>query len=176
MLGKAWVWMRILNISFGMTRSASSIKEHSTLSNFQVLFLFRGIHANWERLGNLSAICALLSFFKKHCGAQLGSRYSGSSHTRPDASSYIWRIVEKARDERLNEYIPGRKGPDVLDSIKKGDKLVRGSTLESFNRKTVLKSARYRDPANMLLPDEGNDEEEVDDIPPMDMNLDSDED
>ena len=47
--------------------------------------------------------------------------------------------------------------------------------LESFNRKTVLKSARYRDPTNTLLLDEGIDEEEIDDIAPMDMDLDSDE-
>ena len=55
-------------------------------------------------------------------------------------------IVEKARDQRLNEYAPNRKGDDVIDTIKKGDRLVRGSTLESFNRKITLKAARYRDP------------------------------
>jgi len=146
---------------------------HHTNRAFQVLFLFHGIHANWERLGNLSAICALLSFFKKRCGIELDSRYSGSSHIRPDTSSYIWMIVEKARDQRLNEYVPNREGTDVLDAIKKGDRLIRGSTLESFNQKIMLKAARYRDPTSTVAPVEGIDED-IDEIPPMDINLDSD--
>jgi len=148
--------------------------KHRTNREFQFLFLFRGIHANWDRLGNLSAICTLLSFFKKRCNMELESRYSGSSHTRPDTSSYIWMVVEKACDQRLNEYVPNRKGSDVLDAIKKGDKLVRGSTLESFNRKILLKAARYRDPTNMTAPGEGVDEEDVDEIAPMDIDPDLD--
>lgn len=83
-------------------------------------------------------------------------------------------VVEKACDQRLNEYVPNRKGTDVLDAIKKGDKLTRGSTLESFNRKITLKAARYRDPSNAMAPVDGIDEEDVDEIPPMDINLDSD--
>ena len=39
----------------------------------------------------------------------------------------------------------------------------------------MLKSAPYRDPTNTLLPDEGIDEEEIDDIASMDMDLGSDE-
>ena len=66
---------------------------HHTKHGFQHLFLFRGIHANWDCLGNLSAICALLSFFKKRCNMELDSQYSGSSHTRPDTSSYIWMVL-----------------------------------------------------------------------------------
>jgi len=80
-------------------------------------------------------------------------------------------IVEKTRDQRLNEYVPDRKGTDVLNAIKKGDKLVRGSTLGSFNRKIMLKAARYRDPTSMTVP---VDEEDIDEIPPMDIDLDSD--
>ena len=140
----------------------------------QVLFLFRGIHANWDRLGNLSAICVLLSFFKKHCGMELDTRYSGSSHTRPDTSGYIWMIMEKARDQRLNEHVLDRKGADVADAIEKGDKLIRGSTLQSFNRKIMLKAARYRDPTSMMALDETLDEEETDEISQMNFNLDSD--
>ena len=102
---------------------------------------------------------------------ELKSRYSGSSHTRPDSSSYIWTIIEKARDQRLNEYIPGRKGANVLDAFKKGDKYVRGSTLESFNQKIVLKAARYRDPNDAPALGEGVDEEEMDEIPPIDIVL-----
>jgi hypothetical protein len=55
--------------------------------------------------------------------------------------------------------------------LKKGDKLVRGSTLDSFNKKIALKAARYQDPTNTFLPDNHIDEEDIDDIPPMDMNL-----
>ena len=143
-------------------------------NSFQHLFLFRGIHANWDHLGNLSAICALLSFFKKRCNLELESRYSGSSHTRPDTSSYVWMIAEKACDQRLNEYVPDRKGSDVLDAIKKGDRLVRGSTLESFNRKITLKATRYRDPTSVIAPSEGIDDEDVDEITPMDIDLDLD--
>lgn len=67
-----------------------------------------------------------------------------------------------------------RKGSDVLDAIKKGDKLVRGSTLESFNRKIMLKAARYQDPTIVTSPVEGFDEEDVDEILPMNMDLDFD--
>jgi len=140
---------------------------------FQFLFISRGIHGNWDRLGNLSAICTLLSF-KERCSMELESRYSGSSHTHPDTSGYIWMIVEKARDQRLIEYMPNRKGTNVLDAIKKGDRLIGGSTLESFNRKIMLKAARYHDPTGATTLVEGIDEEDIDDIPPMDINVDSD--
>jgi hypothetical protein len=83
-------------------------------------------------------------------------------------------IIEKARDQRLNEYVPNRTGPTVLDAIKKGDKLVRGSTLELFNRKILLKAARYRDPIGMAGQGEGIDDEDIDDIPAMDIDLGSD--
>ena len=147
---------------------------HDTKDTFQFLFISRGTHGNWDRLGNLSAICTLLSFFKKCCSVELGSKYSGSSHTCPDTSGYVWTIFEKAHDQRLNEFVPNRRGADVLDTIKKGDKLIRGSTIESFNRKIVLKAARYQNPSNTTMPVEGIDEEDVDEIPPMDIDLDSD--
>ena len=83
-------------------------------------------------------------------------------------------IVEKARDQKLNEYVPNRKGADVLDAIKKGGKLIRGSTLESFNRKIALKAARYWDPTGAMALGGGIDEEDVDEIPQMDISLDLD--
>ena len=70
--------------------------------------------------------------------------------------------------------MPNREGTDVVDAIRKGDRLVRGSTLESFNRKIILKAARYRDPNNTAALGEGIDEEEIDEIPPMDIDPDSD--
>ena len=83
-------------------------------------------------------------------------------------------IVEKARDQKLNEYVPNCKGADVLDAIKKGGKLIRGSTLESFNRKIALKAARYQDPTGTMVPGGGIDEEDIDEIPQMDISLDLD--
>lgn len=79
-------------------------------------------------------------------------------------------VVEKARDQRLNEYVRNRKGTEVLDAIKKGGRLIKGSTLDSFNRKILLKAARYRDPATEVW-DEGIDDEDTDEIQPMDMDL-----
>ena len=148
--------------------------KHHTNCEFKFLFLFRGIHANWDYLGNLSAICTLPSFFKKRCNMELESRYSGSLHTRPNTSGYIWMVAEKACDQRLNEYVPNRKGSDVLDAFKKGDKLIRGSTLESFNRKILLKAAWYWDPTNMTAPGEGVDKEDIDEIAPMSIDPDLD--
>ena len=113
----------------------------------------------------------LLSFFKKRCGIELKSQYSGSTHTCPDTSSLIWTIVKKAYDQRLNEYVQNHKGTDVLDAIKKGDKLVGGSTLESFNRKILLKAARYRDPTSTTTQGEGIDEEDIDEIQAMYIDL-----
>ena len=83
----------------------------------------------------------------------------------------MWVVSNKACDQRLNEYVPNRKGADVLDTIKKGDKFIRGSTLNSFNRKTLLKAARYRDPNNTPVLGECVDEEEVDEIAPVDISL-----
>ena len=83
-------------------------------------------------------------------------------------------IVEKARDQRLNEYVLNRKGADVLDAIKKGGKLIQGSTLESYNRKIALKAARYQDPTGAMAPGGGIDEEDIDEIPQMDISLDFD--
>ena len=82
--------------------------------------------------------------------------------------------MEKARDQRLNEYVLNCKGADVIDAIEKGEKLIRGSTLKSFNRKVTLKAARYRDPTSIMASDENLDEEETDEIPQMDFNLDLD--
>ena len=79
-------------------------------------------------------------------------------------------VVEKARDQRLNEYVWNRKGTEVLDGIKKGGRLIKGSTLDSFNRKILLKAARYQDPATEVW-DEGIDDEDTDEIQPMDMDL-----
>ena len=107
---------------------------------------------------------------------ELESQYSGSTHTRPDTSSLVWRVVEKARDQKLNEYVLNRKGADVLDTIQKGDRLIRGSTLESFNRKISLKAARYRDPASTTTQGEDIDEEDIDEISVMDIDLGSDTD
>lgn len=115
-----------------------------------------------------------MSFFKKRCGIALDSRYSGTSHTRPDTSSYIWTIVEKAHDQRLNEYIPNREGAEVIDAIEKGSRLVKGSTLESFNRRIALKAARYWDPTSLVAPSEGVDKDEIDEIPPSDIEIGSD--
>lgn len=80
-------------------------------------------------------------------------------------------VVEKAHDQKVNEYMASRKGPDVLDAIKKGDRLIRGSTLESFNRKIILKAARYRDPTGTAGLGETIDEEDVDEIAPMGIDL-----
>lgn len=112
---------------------------HCTNELFQFLFISRGIHGNWDCLRNLSAICTLLSFFKKHCNVELESQYSGSSHTCPDTSSYIWTIVEKACDQRLNYYVANCQGSDVLDAIKKvinssGDQHSNHSTERLYSR------------------------------------------
>ena len=83
-------------------------------------------------------------------------------------------VVEKAQDQRLNEYVPNHKATEVLDAVKKGDKLVRGSTLKSFNWKISLKAARYRDPTDTEGQSEGSDNEDIDKILPMDINPGSD--
>ena len=83
-------------------------------------------------------------------------------------------VVEKARDQRLNEYVPNRQGAKVLDTIKTGSRLIRGSTLKSFNWKTLLKAARYRDPTDTEVWGEVVDNEDFDDIQPMDMDMGSD--
>ena len=70
--------------------------------------------------------------------------------------------------------MPGRKSADVLDTIEKGDKPVRGSTLESFNCKAVLKATRYHNSINAPALGEGVDDKEIDEIPPIDITLTSD--
>jgi hypothetical protein len=59
----------------------------------------------------------------------------------------------------------------VTDAIGKGGKLIRGSTLESFNRRVALKAARYRDPTSTVASGEGIDEDEIDEIPPLDIEI-----
>lgn len=83
-------------------------------------------------------------------------------------------IVEKAQDQKLNEYMASHKGPDVLDAIKKGDRLIRGSTLELFNCKIILKAARYWGPASVAGLGKAIDEEDIDEIAPMGIDLDYD--
>ena len=52
--------------------------------------------------------------------------------------------------------------------------LVKGSTLKSFNRKTLLKAARYRDPTDTEAWGEVVVDEDIDETQPMDMVLGSD--
>lgn len=77
---------------------------------------------------------------KKCLGQELKTIYRGRTHKVPDLSRSVWKVLEKAIEIDLfdkdssGDFIDAEDG--VIDILEAGEKSLRSSTLESFNKKT----------------------------------------
>lgn len=120
---------------------------------FQALFAAKGIHSNWDRLGNIAAGVHYLQMIKKQVTASIKAGYQGSTHTAVDTSVLVWRIANKARDLELQKRIDNREGNKwmkvVVDVQAVGYKKLGSSSLGTFNKK--ISAMKEGHPTNMEI-------------------------
>ncbi|KAF8223885.1 hypothetical protein L208DRAFT_1411209, partial [Tricholoma matsutake] len=62
----------------------------------KALFIAKGIYANWERLGDISAAVNYLQLIKTKVARLMRANYQGSTHRTVDTSQLVWHIANKA--------------------------------------------------------------------------------
>ena len=158
----------IINVSGipGKAMGVDKNMEHN-IGTVKEMFTARGLYASWDRLADISASSDLLKDVKQNVLSSLGTSYTGKTHKTPDTTDLVWRIAHKARDIRLNTNSAGRmkneEAKGVVDVFSKGEQLLRGASLVTFNRK--VKNCL----AGTL--DSEVDDEDVDDIPVLDIEV-----
>ncbi|KII90706.1 hypothetical protein PLICRDRAFT_70357, partial [Plicaturopsis crispa FD-325 SS-3] len=112
--------------------------EH-IIGYLKLLFLARGMHGSWERLGDISAAIVQIQFVKKQIGLELGTKYNGISHTTPDTSASVFKVRDKILEFGLITFQKNREGNDTAkpttDILLSGEKKLRSSTLKTVNKK-----------------------------------------
>lgn len=126
----------------------------------QRFFAAKGVYANWDRLGDISASVGLLQHIRKQVGRSLGIAYHGLTHITPDTNGSVRKIAHKINELKMHVFTPGRKTnttvKPVVDSLASGEQKLKSSTLATFNRKVQ----------SMLAGEGPGIEPEEDEIPP----------
>jgi len=105
-----------------------------------VVFTSKGVHGSWDRLGDISAASNVLRATKKRLGQELKTIYRGRTHKVPDLSKSVWKVSQMATEMGLldagspDDPIDIKYG--VVDVLETGEKFLKSSTLESFNKKS----------------------------------------
>lgn len=127
------------------------------------MFASKGVHASWDRLGDISAASNVLRATKKHLGRELKTIYRGRTHKQPDLSKSVWKVSRMAIETGLLDSSSTDDSINskyrVIDIIEAGGKTLKSSTLESFNKKVWCLVA------GILMTD---DDESIEDLPPYD--------
>jgi hypothetical protein len=108
--------------------------------DLQQLFVAKGMYANWDRLGNISAAINHLQNIKKQVFESMQTSYHGSTHTKADTSNLGWRIANKAQEFHLQHEIVARENAGSHTKVKPdiralGRQKFRSSSLAPFNKK-----------------------------------------
>ncbi|KAG6906553.1 hypothetical protein DXG01_013220 [Tephrocybe rancida] len=100
--------------------------EH-LIGYLKILFTSKGLYANWDRLGDISAAVNHLQWIKN----------SGSTHTTVNTDELAWRIANKVRDLKLQDVIENCPVPCKLvhDLRLYGRGKFESSSLSTFNKK-----------------------------------------
>lgn len=121
------------------------------------------MYGSWDRLANISASIDILDHIHEKVSTSLTDSYRGTTHTDPDTSDLVWRVANKAKELNLSKFQKGREGNDLMkptvDILAAGERLLKSSTLATFNKKV-------RSLVSGIVIDE-----EIDDIPPMDLDV-----
>lgn len=99
----------------------------------------KGIYANWDRLGNLSAAINHIQTIKRQVIRKLAG-YKGSTHTAADTTNLVLLVAKKACEHKLQSRTENRaKGiKPVADIRQVGHRKMETSTLATFNKKIYL--------------------------------------
>ena len=105
----------------------------------------KGMYANWDRLGNISAAINHLQSIKKQVFQSMQMSYHGSTHTKADTSNLVWRIANKAQEVHLQREIVARENAGSLTKVVPdlralGRQKFKSSSLATFNKKIDRKS------------------------------------
>ncbi|KAJ7128607.1 hypothetical protein C8R44DRAFT_579155, partial [Mycena epipterygia] len=119
------------------------------------LFAAKWMYGSWDRLAEISAAIDVIDSVK--------ASYQGTSHKTPDTSNLVWRITYKAKELNLNTSSAARGVNEVVkalvDILSAGEAILKSSGLAIFNenRRDLLKGIQV--------------EEEINDMPPMELSL-----
>ncbi|KAG5650028.1 hypothetical protein H0H81_001033 [Sphagnurus paluster] len=101
------------------------------------LFAAKGIYANWDQLGNLSASIAQLQKIKSQVTRSMQTTYQGSTHEECDASVLVWRMADKVEELQLQDLVTNLRTKLVPDLRASGHNKFELSSLATFNKKLM---------------------------------------
>jgi hypothetical protein len=112
------------------------------------------MYGDWARLANISAAIDVLASIKPNVVTLMKASYAGTSHKDVDTSDLV---SNKSRELQLNQTKSNRTAKTTVDILVVGEHLRKSSTLATFNknRRDLLKGIVA--------------EEQEDDIPPLDL-------
>jgi hypothetical protein len=115
------------------------VRDQSTYLSNQTVFTSKGVHASWDRLGDISVASNVLRATKKRLGGELKTIYRGRTHKLPDLSKSVQKVFRMAVEIGLLDSSSSGDSIDpkygIVDVLEAGKKSLKSSTLESFNKK-----------------------------------------
>ena len=104
-----------------------------------MFFAQKGVYASWDQLGDISASVDLLQNIRKQVLHALKTSYHGITHTNPDMTASVDKIVNKVRELELDRHKPDWCGNGavklIIDTLAVGEQKLRLLTLTIFNQK-----------------------------------------
>ena len=102
------------------------------------LFAAKGIYANWDQLGNISACVNHLQTIKRQVSKSVKASYQGLTHSDADTSTLVWRIANKACELKLQIELTERNVlqiKPITDLRNIGRQKFESASLATFNKK-----------------------------------------
>jgi hypothetical protein len=139
------------------------VADSYSLHSLKALFAAKGIYADWERLGNISAAVNYLQLIKKRVTRSLGTSYQGSTHNLKNTPAIVFviRIANHVQELKFQQELQSRhnvQSKTVPNLHRVGYRKIETSSLATYNKKMEeLKMGR------------GFDADETDDISPAEF-------
>jgi len=96
-------------------------------------------HGTFAMLADLAPNIPLYRPLKRELSTVLGAPWQGTTHTVPDFSKIIKRVVDKVKDVDLDAFQAGRATSKLtLDILAKGSDMLSGSGMNSFRKRWKL--------------------------------------
>jgi hypothetical protein len=115
------------------------VRDQRTYLLNQTVFTSKGVHVSWDRLGDISVASNVLRATKKRLGGELKTIYRGRTHKQPDLSKSVQKVFRMTVEIGLlnssssDDSIDPKYG--IVDVLEAGEKSLKSSTLESFNKR-----------------------------------------
>ncbi len=110
----------------------------------------------------------MLDSIKRNVAISFDTAYHGQSHKAPDTSKLVLRVAAKAKEHGLNSFKLNRTAiitpKPTIDVLGTGERLIKSSTLPTFNKKLKCLAAG-------IPIDDVDGEEDTDDLPRLDLEL-----